>query len=1218
MTLKVMTEHETGYSTSGLEAVRDRFVEWNDESSAALIEDLIRKQATGELTLAFCGHFSAGKSSMINALCGKKVLPSGPVPTSANVVTIRNGASKAVIHRPDGGLGETLNVSTEELAAYCKEGGEYSAIEVWDDISILGGHGVLMDTPGVDSTDDGHRQATHSALHMADVVFYVMDYNHVQSESNLLFAKSLSDWGKPLYLIVNQIDKHRDEELSLSSYLDDVKKAFAQWKVRYSGLMCVSLKVWDHPYNQWNELKTVIGKLLGSREALLDYSVACSARHAADNHAEAYVRSHQEEKEQLLDEMGGEAVAAALHARVRELEQEQNTLSQLPDEVRAELRREGDHLLANANLTPADIRDLALSFLESRQRGFKKGFLFASAKTEEERAKRLEMFHQRLAEQITAQVDWHARNLFRSFVERFEPWNKEWEGVVDDLLPTFSKDRITSTVNPEAVISGEYVLNYCKLLSEEIKDSYRRAVSELADRLRALAADDTAVRLEALERQHAELLAQSSASARYAALQRAEADRALAAAQLVPQLTSLTPGLLPEVREPAALPKAAASAGSPAAQQGNGGPAPQRSAPQGAAGGRRQRLEAAAAELRAAAALLAPYPALASPARDLTARADALAGGSFTLALFGAFSAGKSSFANALLGESVLPVSPHPTTAAVNRIVVPTAEHPHGTAAVRMKTRESWWDDLKYSFSVLGLPEPDQDSWRKTAEGLTPEGVHPAGLPHYGFLKAAAAGWDGMNGKLGTTESVGMKEYRGFVADETKSCYVDGIDLYYSCPLTEQGIVLVDTPGADSLHARHTGVTFSYIKNADAIVYVTYYNHAFSKADRQFLSQLGRVKDSFSLDKMFFVVNAADLASSPEELDEVVAHVRSNLVTSGVSSPHIFPVSSLLALRGKLSENEEELHASGFMPFEKSLDRFALEDLPGLSLRAGYDEISSARRRAEAWAELAEQDEVTRSRRIKGLELVGVKALEYFNALKSIDMSREIAQECGELLFHVRQRLDYAMGRFFQEAFHPSVLREDAGNLKSAFAACGRDLQRTLSVELDQEIWATTLRLEQKGRVLAEEAARHTLHDISSLTEGLELSLRQDREWATPELEETELIVEGGWLSYWSHFKNPKHFFEGHGSQKLREAAEPKVKDAAATVVKQREILLVAHYAEEIKQSLEMHSNVLQEQLEESVKAMVVSLQDGQSPDMWRKLSERLLELEQRLPKVGK
>ncbi|MDT2275627.1 dynamin family protein [Paenibacillus larvae] len=78
----------------------------------------------------------------------------------------------------------------------------------------------------------------------------------------------------------------------------------------------------------------------------------------------------------------------------------------------------------------------------------------------------------------------------------------------------------------------------------------------------------------------------------------------------------------------------------------------------------------------------------------------------------------------------------------------------------------------------------------------------------------------------------------------------------------EDGVRIVDTPGADSINARHTGVAFNYIKNADAVWFVTYYNHAFSQADREFLLQLGRVKDSFELDKMFFVVNATDLASS--------------------------------------------------------------------------------------------------------------------------------------------------------------------------------------------------------------------------------------------------------------------------------------------------------------------------------------------------------------------
>ena len=53
-----------------------------------------------------------------------------------------------------------------------------------------------MDTPGVDSTDDAHRLSTESALHLADLVFYTMDYNHVQSELNFRFTKELMRYNR--------------------------------------------------------------------------------------------------------------------------------------------------------------------------------------------------------------------------------------------------------------------------------------------------------------------------------------------------------------------------------------------------------------------------------------------------------------------------------------------------------------------------------------------------------------------------------------------------------------------------------------------------------------------------------------------------------------------------------------------------------------------------------------------------------------------------------------------------------------------------------------------------------------------------------------------------------------------------------------------------------------------------------------------------------------
>ena len=166
--------------------------------------------------------------------------------------------------------------------------------------------------------------------------------------------------------------------------------------------------------------------------------------------------------------MGGEEAAAAMKARAQDLE-DQKEPSNCRQRPFVRSRKEADALLANANLTPADVRDLSLAFLESRKSGFKVGFLFTGGKTEEERRRRLEAFYHRLEEQTASQIDWHLRSLFRKSVEQHTEWNTEWESLMDAELPGVREDMITRTVNPEATVSGEYVLNYNRELAEEIK-----------------------------------------------------------------------------------------------------------------------------------------------------------------------------------------------------------------------------------------------------------------------------------------------------------------------------------------------------------------------------------------------------------------------------------------------------------------------------------------------------------------------------------------------------------------------------------------------------------------------------------------------------------------------------------------------------------------------------------------------------------------------------
>ena len=100
--------------------------------------------------------------------------------------------------------------------------------------------------------------STESALHIADIVFYTMDYNHVQSELNFQFTKQLMKYNPNVYLIVNMIDKHKDNELSFEEFKATVHQSFAAWGVVPKGVFFTSLREPEHPHNDFEAVKKIV------------------------------------------------------------------------------------------------------------------------------------------------------------------------------------------------------------------------------------------------------------------------------------------------------------------------------------------------------------------------------------------------------------------------------------------------------------------------------------------------------------------------------------------------------------------------------------------------------------------------------------------------------------------------------------------------------------------------------------------------------------------------------------------------------------------------------------------------------------------------------------------------------------------------------------------------------------------------------------------------
>lgn len=1150
--------------TEAMHVVAGQMIERGDASHPAKLQELAEKLQEDAMEVAFCGHFSAGKSTLINRLCGSSLLPSSPIPTSANIVTITYGEqAHAKIAYHDG---RQRQVPIDELEAHCKNGDDIVEVTICYPWEGLDRSLVLMDTPGIDSTDEAHHLATTSVMHRADAVFYVMDYNHVQSEINFSFAKKLVERGKPVYLVINMIDKHRESELSFTAYRSSVEEAFAAWGLTPAGFFFLSMKQPEHPYNDYEELVRFLRELPNAADVLKPHNAYRSALTLVEEHGKWVEEQDEPQKARLAEQIAEADTELQLEQRSN-LQAQLNKLKAEPDLQVAELKQEMDRIVDNANVIPATTRDLAGPFMESRQPGFKVGWLMTTSKTEAEKERRLTEFLANFTEQVSVHLHTHLVRLLEQAAGSMSLPPASIQEVLASEMPELTADTLIRLVPPGAGTTGEAVLNYSRSLAAEMKQRYRRwALDGIArlvevyrkqlepqvgrlqgeiDRLgQELAAYEELQALEQSEREHVERLKEGLVQAGVDASDRFPAPMVRDRKPEQIQGQKLTAKAEVDLSHSTAM-----TAGLPSEATGADWK-------QEMASG----LTRTSERLLEAVGRIEDIPALQSTARSLKEKAARLQDNQYSLALFGAFSAGKSSFANALLGARALPVSPNPTTAAINKIVPPEEGWEHDTARITMKTAERLEEELLYSLDRLGISARRMEEGLSRIDEIKPGDVSPKGRPHFAFLRAIRQGWDQEKNHLGQELKVDAEQYREYAAVESRSCFVEEIELHLACPMTEAGMTLVDTPGADSINARHTGVAFNYIKNADAILFVTYYNHAFSQADREFLNQLGRVKDSFELDKMFFLVNAADLAASEQELQGVISHVEANLLQHGIRKPRIFPVSSLDALEGKLQHDQQMLVQSGMERFEQQFYHFIYDELSELIVEAAEQDLQRASSSLAMWIEQAQQGEREKEERKAQLREAHQRIKPTLDESPSSHELDGIRREAEELVYYIRQRISIRFGEFFQLAFNPSTLRSDASSMQQELRDAWKELVRIVSYDLSQEMLATSLRMEKILRKMLKGYRQRKIVDVQSELPDYAPTALQDPSVSTPVVDEQlELQApDGKWLL--QQFKNPKSFFEGEGSKKLREQLEPMVLEAVTRYGELHVERFVPHY----------------------------------------------------------
>ncbi len=170
-------------------------------------------------TVVVLGEFKRGKSSFVNALLGKELLPTDVLPETATIhLLLYAQEPRAEVVYKDGHK-ENGEVSAEFLHRFSATNTKSIAdqvnyIKIGYPIELLKNHIVLVDTPGVADLDDLRADVTYSFLPAANAVIFLLDANTplTKTEKDFIESKIIPQGIQQIIFLVNKYDEVDEEE----------------------------------------------------------------------------------------------------------------------------------------------------------------------------------------------------------------------------------------------------------------------------------------------------------------------------------------------------------------------------------------------------------------------------------------------------------------------------------------------------------------------------------------------------------------------------------------------------------------------------------------------------------------------------------------------------------------------------------------------------------------------------------------------------------------------------------------------------------------------------------------------------------------------------------------------------------------------------------------------------------------------------------------------
>lgn len=354
------------------------------------------------------------------------------------------------------------------------------------------------------------------------------------------------------------------------------------------------------------------------------------------------------------------------------------------------------------------------------------------------------------------------------------------------------------------------------------------------------------------------------------------------------------------------------------------------------------------------------------------------------------------------------------------------------------------------------------------------------------------------------------------------------------------------------------------------------------------------------MDKMFFIVNAVDLAKDDEEKNEVISYVQSQLVEYGIRFPRIFGVSSKLAMENGTAAD------SGIEQFKEKFHHFIDGELKMMAAQSAEAEWERGLEKLKTLIENSSMNEKKRDERKRELKEFLEKLQTFFSSEAPESLKLRVKQEIKELVHYVKQRVFLRFSDFFKEAFHPAVFSQHSSS-KGALNAALDELLESVGFDFSQEMRATSLRVEKFAEKQLTSRFEVYVDKIAKMQENLIFS---PIEFGDPdEIEFLQAFSEldrDHFQPALKLFKNPKDFFENNGKKKMMEKLNDDLQSPADEYLALSQTRIDEWAMKFLEEEHKRMTDYLRNQSEEQVNSWLEALQSSENLESWKEAYRKL------------